>query len=524
MARTHIGLKSGDPRKQGMSARNLILVLGDQLSLNNPALSDADPACDHILLAEVTEEATYVRHNRHKLVLLFSAMRHFASRLKRKGFEVHYFQLGDDVSTLKSACKTVLDGHDFERVLVCQPGEYRLAHEFRQWPEALGVEVEVLADTRFLASLEAFDAWADGRKQLRMEYFYRDMRRQYDILMDGDKPCGDRWNYDNENRVGWRQQEDIPPRVNVEPDAVTAAVIEEVSAAFPDNPGDLSQFRLAVTQTGAERQFDWFCEHALSRFGTYQDALVEESPWVFHSLISMYLNCGLLDPLEVCRRVEQHWRNGDCELSAAEGFIRQVLGWREYIRGIYWRFMPDYADENFFGAERPLPDWFWSGETEMRCVSQAVRQSLDLGYAHHIQRLMVIGNFSLLTGLDVQSVCDWYLAVYIDAYEWVELPNTLGMALYADGGSMASKPYAASGKYIQKQGDHCKQCRFKPSKMTGEDACPFNSLYWRFIDRQSDKLENNPRMGLIMANWKKRNPDDKTAILKWADHCLDRHA
>jgi len=407
-------------------------------------------------------------------------------------------------------------------VHVCAPGEYRLAEAMADWSVSLGVPVTLHEDTRFLASSEDFSRWAAGRKQLRMEYFYRDMRKRYGVLLDGAEPCGGKWNYDAENRAGWRNQVSIPDRPDVPPDEITRQVIKEVGERFPDNPGDLSQFRLAVTHGDAQVQFDWFCEHALDNFGTYQDALPEESPWVFHSLISMYLNCGLLEALPLCQQVESAWRRGQCSLAAAEGFIRQILGWREYVRGIYWLFMPEYATRNTFDARRPLPDFFWTGDTDLRCLHRALQQSLDLGYAHHIQRLMVIGNFALLAGLDVDSVCAWYLAVYVDAYEWVELPNTAGMALYADDGAMASKPYAASGKYIQKQGNHCKQCRYNPGKTTGEDACPYNSLYWSFIDRNEQRLSTNARMGLILGNWRKRDPLEKQAVVDWAESLLQR--
>lgn len=505
-----------------MILRNLILVLGDQLSVQNPALCAADPATDHVLLAEVEQEASYVRHNRHKMVLLFSAMRHFAAKLRGLGFTVHYVEIGDGVTSLEAACAQTLMDSEFDRLVTCRPGEHRLLAAMETWTARLGLPVELLEDTRFLASHADFSSWAKGRKQLRMEYFYREMRKRYGLLLDDGEPCGGKWNYDSENRTGWRNQIDIPPRPDVRPDALTAQVIAEVAARFPDNPGDLAQFRLAVTQEDAQAQFDWFCRFGLGSFGTYQDALPEESPWVFHSLISMYLNCGLLEPLEVCQRVELEYRAARCSLAAAEGFIRQILGWREYVRGIYWQFMPEYGERNTFNARRPLPDFFWTGDTDLRCLQRALSQSLSLGYAHHIQRLMVIGNFALLAGLDVASVCDWYLGVYVDAYEWVELPNTAGMALYADEGAMASKPYAASGKYIQKQGNHCKHCRYNPAKTTGEDACPYNSLYWHFIDRNADRLSGNPRMGLIMGNWRKRDEADKKAIVAWAETLLSR--
>lgn len=499
----------------------LVLVLGDQLSLANPALRAADPSRDLVVLAEVAEEAGYVPHNRHKIALIFSAMRHFRDELRQRGFQVRYFTLADGLPSLEAALVQALKDTPCAALRVCEPGEYRLRQAMAGWKEALGVPVEVLEDSRFLASHAEFRAWAKGRKQLRMEYFYRDMRRKHGILLEVDgKPAGDRWNFDQENRVGWRGQEAIPERRQLPRDDCTRAVLAEVAEEFPDNPGDLQRFNYACTAAEAEAEFDWFCQHALPHFGSYQDALVEDSPWVFHSKISMYLNIGLLEPQPLCASVEQAWRDGVCSLATAEGFIRQILGWREYVRGIYWLTMPEYKERNTFAARAPLPAFFWTGETDLRCLQRALRQTLDLGYAHHIQRLMVIGNFALLAGLDVKAVCDWYLAVYVDAFEWVELPNTLGMALYADDGLMASKPYAASGKYIQRQGDHCKECKYSPAKMTGEGACPFNALYWHFIDRHLDFLGANPRMGLITANWRKRAPAERKAIIDWADRSL----
>jgi deoxyribodipyrimidine photolyase-related protein len=505
-----------------MNDSRLILVLGDQLSLYNPALQAARVGTDIIVMAEVHEEANYVPHNRHKIALIFSAMRHFRDTLCDRGHIVHYYEYGQGLASLAKVLEAELATSNCARLVVCEPGEYRLRKSMEQWNTAHGVEVDILDDSRFLCSVHDFNTWADTQKGLRMEFFYRRMRSRYGLLLqESGKPCGDRWNYDSENRKGWRNQEDIPERPAIERDAITCEVLDLVEREFPDNPGDLARFNFAVTSKQAQAQLDWFCEQELANFGIYQDALAEESPWLFHSLVSMYLNIGLLEPLSVCRQVEQAWRDGKCDLAAAEGFIRQVLGWREYIRGVYWRLMPDYKDNNHFLAHRALPDWFWSGATDMRCLSRALTQSLDLGYGHHIQRLMVIGNFALLAGLDVEAVCEWFLAVYVDAFEWVELPNTLGMALHADGGIMASKPYAASGKYIQKQGNHCAQCRYSPSKTTGKDACPYNSLYWRFIDLHRDKLERNGRMGLILNNWKKRSESDQRAIIDWGERTLE---
>jgi len=505
-----------------VSDPRLVLVLGDQLSLKNPALVAARPGIDTVLLAEVAEEAGYVRHNRHKIVLIFAAMRHFAATLRDAGFEVVYLTLDRGIDSLLAAVASTLKATPaLTAVHCCEPGEYRLCEAMQGWQESLGRPVTVHDDSRFLASHRDFERWAEGRKQLRMEYFYREMRKRYDLLMDEQgKPEGGQWNYDADNRSGWRNQAQVPDRPSNTPDALTREVMAEVAACFPDNPGDLAQFRLAVTAEAAQADFHWFCDNALGQFGTFQDALAEESLWLYHGLVSMYLNIGLLEPLDVCREIEDRWRAGQCKLSDAEGFIRQVLGWREYVRGIYWLHMPGYRDLNTFNAERPLPDWFWSGDTDMRCLSRALRQSLDHGYAHHIQRLMVIGNFALLAGLDARAVCDWYLAVYADAFEWVELPNTLGMALYGDGGIVASKPYAASGKYIQRQGNHCASCRYDPAKTTGEGACPYNALYWHFIDRHAEELARNSRMGLITGGWRKRKAADREAILAWAEQTL----
>ena len=501
----------------------LILVLGDQLDVAHGALKEARPGVDTVLMAEVAEEASYVRHNRHKIAFIFSAMRHFRDDLRERGFEVLYYPYEAGIQSLLQAVCSALENTNAKVVRCGEPGEYRLLQEMRQW--RLELPLELVEDDRFLAAQKDFVAWAEGRKQLRMEYFYRVMRRKYTILLDENgKPEGGKWNYDSENRRGWRNKDSLPSRALPEIDGITEEVIELVSREFPDHPGNLDLFYLGVTAAQAESQLHWFIENGLPKFGQYQDAMAEESPWLFHSLVSMYLNVGLLNPLETCHAVEAAWREGCCDLASAEGFIRQVLGWREFVRGIYWMTAPDYANRNSLGADRPLPEWFWSGNTELRCLEVALRQTLDLGYAHHIQRLMVIGNFALLTGLDVRQVCNWYLAVYVDAFEWVELPNTLGMALHADGGLMASKPYAASGKYIQRQGNHCATCRFSPAKMTGEGACPFNSLYWHFIDRNLGEFSNNTRMALALKNWQRKSDEEQRDIVRWADGELERLA
>ncbi len=506
-----------------MKDSKVILVLGDQLTQERGALAHARPGVDRIVMAEVADEAGYVRHNRHKIVLIFAAMRHFCEELRAAGHDVSYFTYDQGVGSLSEAVDKARTDLPDATVHCTEPGEYRVQALLEAWSAEQAVPFSWHRDDHFLSDRESFGAWAEGRKQLRMEYFYRDMRRRYKLLVDDDdKPEGGRWNYDQENRKGWRSQEAVPPLPPVPRSAELQAVIDLVEGEFPDNPGDLTTFNFAVTAEHAAAQLDDFVTHRLGQFGRFQDALADDEPWLFHSLISMYLNIGLLDPLETCRRVESAFQAGLCDLASAEGFIRQVLGWREYVRGIYWLAMPEYAERNSLATDQPLPAWFWDADVDMRCMQKAISQSLDLGYAHHIQRLMVIGNFALLTGLDVRAVCDWYLAVYVDAFEWVELPNTLGMALHGDGGLMASKPYAASGKYIQRQGDHCKQCRYNPAKVTGEEACPYNSLYWAFLNKHQDSFSKNPRMGLALKNWQRKEPEDQRAILEWAAQVQQR--
>ncbi|AQA18214.1 cryptochrome/photolyase family protein [Halioglobus japonicus] len=494
----------------------LILVLGDQLTLDRAALADARPGMDTVLMAEVADEANYTKHNRHKLAFIFAAMRHFRDELQARGFTVEYLTLDDNIDSLCDALDQVWNQEHFAEVVCCEPGEFRVQSLLDAWSTRRAVPLKWTTDDRFLCDRDTFDDWASGRKQLRMEYFYRLMRRRYSVLMEGDKPAGGQWNYDKENRKGWRNKHTPPPLCASENDPVLDEVISLVNRRFPDNPGDLDTFHWAVTRPQALQRLQHFASYCLPLFGTYQDAMAEDFPWLYHSLLSPYLNVGLLDPLEVCEAVEDAWREGHCELSAAEGFIRQILGWREYVRGIYWYSMPEYAQRNGLEASAPLPAFFWNADTDLHCLHKALDQSLQLGYAHHIQRLMVIGNFALLTGLDVAEVCDWYLGVYIDAFEWVELPNTLGMALSGDNGLMASKPYAATGKYIQRQGDHCKHCRYKPTQTTGDGACPYNSLYWAFLHRHEVRFSNNPRMGLAMRNWQRKPESEQTAILAWA--------
>jgi deoxyribodipyrimidine photolyase-related protein len=477
----------------------LILVLGDQLTETLPAISDAVKSKDTILMAEVREEATYVKHHKKKIAFLFSAMRHFARRLRDENFNVNYVHYTDSANKgdLLAQVKHALSEKDFDEVKVTMPGEYRLLKSIEQWENVLGIPVTICEDNRFLSTPQEFTDWAEGKKQLRMEFFYREMRRKHNVLMDGKNPIGGKWNYDAQNRESMPETHKVPKHTTFDIDDITSDVIELVKNEFSDHFGDIDNFHFAVTREDALSVLNTFIEERLPNFGQYQDAMVEGKPWLYHSHIAFYLNCGLLTPKEAIQAAEQAFHAGQVPLNSAEGFIRQILGWREYVRGFYWHFMPNLKTDNYFNNARSLPSFFWDAQTNMNCMRQCIKETQQNAYAHHIQRLMVIGNFSLLTELSPEEVQAWYLLVYADAYEWVELPNVAGMILYSDGGNLASKPYVASGSYINKMSNYCKNCGYQVSKKTGPKACPFNYLYWHFIDKHKEKLSNNHRMAMI---------------------------
>ncbi len=500
------------------TVRNIVLVLGDQLSPGLSSLAAGDPARDLVLMCEVMEEARYVRHHKKKIILLFSAMRHFAEELKRLGWRVAYTRLEDSGNTgsFTAEVERAVSAHRPERIVVTEPGEWRVLEAVRSWSTRFHVPVDVLPDTRFVCASSEFAQWAKDRKQLRMEYFYREMRRKTGLLMDGKEPAGGAWNFDHDNRKPAKADLFMPEPMHFQQDAITRDVVRLVKTRFADHFGDAEPFWFAVTRADAEAAFDHFVDRSLARFGDYQDAMLTGERFLYHSIVSMYLNCGLLDPLAMCRKVEAAYRAGRVPLNAAEGFIRQVIGWREYVRGIYWLKMPAYAASNALDAQRPLPDFYWTGETKMTCVREAVTQTREEAYAHHIQRLMVTGNFALLAGISPQALHAWYLAVYADAFEWVELPNTIGMSQFADGGLLASKPYAASGAYINRMSDYCGSCAYDVKQRTGPEACPFNALYWDFIARHAIRIKSNPRMAQMVRTYDKFADAEKVRIAESA--------
>lgn len=490
----------------------LILILGDQLSPALASLRQWQPG-DLVLLAEVQAEASYVGHHQHKIILIFSAMRHLSQSLRAQGLSVQYLDYQQKLASLYEAVALTLQQYpELDTVLLTEPAEYRLSAEIAGWSERLQKKVAVLEDDRFIASHSMFQSWAKGRSQFRMEYFYREMRRYTGLLMQGHEPVGGKWNYDADNRKACPPDLVFPEPKAIPPDAITSEVMALVSSQFASNIGDAANFQLAVTGREARVVFLDFVQRQLPLFGQYQDAMVLDQPFLFHSICSMYLNIGLLDARWMCQKVAAAYQEGKVPLNAAEGFIRQIIGWREYVRGLYWLLMPQYKERNQLAAKRPLPSFYWHGNTKMRCMQQAIGHTIRHAYSHHIHRLMITGNFALLAGLSVREVTDWYLAVYADAFEWVELPNTLGMALFADGGVLASKPYAASGNYIQRMSNYCQHCHYQVKTVTGALACPFNALYWDFLDRNQPQLSNNARLQLAYQQWRRKTDSEQQAI------------
>jgi deoxyribodipyrimidine photolyase-related protein len=493
----------------------LIPILGDQLSHGISSLRGADPRDTIVLMMEVADETTYVRHHKQKLVYILSAMRHHAAALRKAGWTVDYVRLDDPANTgsFTGEIARAVERHTPDRIVVTEAGEWRVQAMLDSWETLFGLPVEIRGDDRFIASHAEFDAWADdGRKALTIEFFYRDMRRKTGLLMDGSKPAGGRWNFDKENRKPAKADLLMPRPLSFAPDAVTEAVIDLVTARFQGTTGSLDGFDYAVTREDAERQADIFFTHALPQFGDYEDAMVTGERHLWHSILSPYINSGLLDPLDLCRRAEAEYRAGRAPLNSVEGYIRQIIGWREFMRGVYWYEGPDYPRSNYLRHTRKLPAFYWTGDTDLNCLKQVIGQTLETAHAHHIQRLMVTGNFALLIGADPFAVHTWYLEVYLDAYEWVEAPNTVGMSQFADGGIVGTKPYVSSGAYINKMSDYCAACRYDVKQRTGPDACPFNSLYWDFLARHRDKLGENGRLFGPYRSWDRFSDESQQEI------------
>ncbi|MDO9284768.1 MAG: cryptochrome/photolyase family protein [Aquabacterium sp.] len=499
--------------------RHLVLVLGDQLDLDAAAFDDFDAAHDAVWMAEVAEEATHVWSSQPRTVMFLAAMRHFAAALRAAGRPLQYTRLDDPTNhgSLPAQLRADIARLRPTGLVMTAPGDWRVLQAIRGLAQAHGLPLDIREDRHFYGSVREFAAHARGRKSLRMEYFYREMRKRHGVLMQGtagDQPEGGQWNFDADNReaFGAAGPGAVPPRAVFAPDAITREVITLVEQRFATHPGRLVDFAWPVTRVQALVALQRFIAERLPLFGRYQDAMWPGEPWLYHAHLAAALNLKLLHPREVVDAAVAAYRAGAAPLAGVEGFVRQILGWREYVRGINWTRMPGYAELNALQAHEDLPAWYWTGATDMACLRDAIAQTLQHGHAHHIQRLMVTGLFALMYGVQPQQVHAWYLAVYVDAVEWVELPNTLGMSQYADGGLMASKPYVATGKYIQRMSPHCKGCRYDPALRTGAKACPFTTLYWDFLMRHDTTLATNPRMALQVKNVARLDEAQKQAI------------
>ena len=508
----------------------LIWILGDQLLPDHPLLSS--PAKDRCVgMIESAPRAGHLHYHQQKLTLLYAAMRHHAASLKMSGHRVLYRRLTDGARQdgYPEVLKAWIQKHQITEIHLLDPNEYDTAQSLSALSKKLGISIQTHRSPQFLVPREDFAAWAKGKKHLLMEAHYRRLRAEKNILMTPKgQPEGGDWNLDDQNRRTFREfakeKPKIPPLPTLEKDPVVREAAADVAKCFPDHPGQAADLWVPATREGAREWLKHFIQTRLGSFGPWEDTMVEGEAVLFHSVLSPFLNLGLLTPLECIQAAEKAYRQGKAPLNSVEGFIRQILGWREFIHGLYWLKMPEYKKVNFLGADRPLPRWAYDGKTEMRCVSQAVTGAIDRAYNHHIQRLMVLGNYFLLGGYEPSAVLRWYTEMYLDAYDWVMVPNVLGMILFADGGWFATKPYAAGAAYQEKMGNHCTNCRFDPKKKEGPDACPFHSLYWNFYGQHAAKFRSNPRIGMMVAMWEKKSAADKSRIRAEAEKFLKAQA
>lgn len=502
--------------------RNLVVVLGDQLDFDSPALNGFDPKFDLIWMAEVKYESTHVPSSKHRIVLFLSAMRHFAQEITQKRWPLEYKALedSDNAGTITGELTKAILTHSPSQVILTQPGDYRVLKDIESTCKELEVNLRILTDTHFFTEIEDFLAHSKSRKQLRMEFWYRELRKKFNILMENGEPSGGQWNFDSENResFGKKGPPPTPKPYRRSPDRITAEVIELVERIYPTHVGDLSNFAWPVTRAEALQALSEFIDERLQMFGQFEDAMWTNEPWLYHSHVSSSLNLKLLNPREVVKAAENAYLTGKAPISSVEGFIRQILGWREFVRGIYWTKMPGYLELNSLEAKYPLPSYYWTAETQMKCMRECLSQTFKYGYAHHIQRLMVLGLYTLMYGVDPRKVHEWFLSVYVDAVEWVELPNTLGMSQFGDGGIIASKPYIASGKYIQRMSNYCTGCKYDPGISVGENACPMTTLYWDFLIQHKNLLSKNPRMGMQIKNLARLDNKKTIAIQKAAEN------
>ena len=506
-----------------MIEKRLVLVLGDQLDINSSLLIGFDPSTSEVLMVESQHESDYVWSHKAKIAFFLSAMRHFAEELRRRDIPLTYIK--ESNLSIEQAIRLQIQEKCITHLVCVEPGEWRLKKALEALASDLNVKLIVHEDTHFYCTINEFQQWAADKKELRLEYFYRYMRKKHHILIDqASQPEGGAWNYDDQNRRAYSKNGPglINDPLKFEPDDITREVFDFVEQQYPSHPGSLEQFSWPVTRGQALMALDHFVNHRLESFGTYQDAMWKETPFGWHSLLSAALNLKLLNPREVIEQVLDVYQHDSVTLATVEGFIRQILGWREFVRGVYYLDMPNMKKANHYDHQQPLPKWYWTGQTQMNCMKDAVGQTLKYGYAHHIQRLMITGNFALLAEVLPEEVSDWYLGIYVDAIEWVELPNVIGMALFANGGRFTSKPYVASGAYVKRMSNYCDRCQYKPELRYGDQACPMTTLYWNFLIKHQETFNQNPRTRLMTANLSKIALEDQKLIQVHAKSILDR--
>lgn len=505
-----------------MNINTLRLILGDQLNQQHSWYSEINDDVLYVLM-EIKPESEYVTHHIQKVLGIFAAMRNFSDWLKSENHHVRYWKINDEdnLESFKENLYQLKDIYNIKRLEIQAPDEWRLDQLLDEIGEEFN-EFNKVSTEHFYTKRNSLKKFFSDRKAVVMEYFYRDLREQENILIENGKPIGGQWNFDKENRNKLPKNHQPPKPILMKHDL--SSIQNELVKAGIKTIGRVNakEFIWPINRTEALEVFDYFLENLLENFGTFQDAMSQEYWSIYHSRISFAMNLKLISPREVVEKTEKYWRDNQDKISIAqcEGFIRQILGWREFMRGIYWWKMPDFSEQNFLNAKRNLPEYFWTGKTKMNCLKQAIKQSLDFGYAHHIQRLMVTGNFALLCGINPDEVDEWYLGIYVDAFEWVEITNTRGMSQFADGGVVATKPYCSSASYIKKMGDYCSNCHYQHQNKLGEKACPFNSLYWNFLDQHQEKLKNNHRMRMMYRVWDKMK-NDQVEILKQAQQYLN---
>ncbi len=505
--------------------RTLRLLLGDQLNHKHSWFDDPNEDIIYFM-AEMRQETDYVKHHIQKIVAFFDSMSNFATYLKERGNEVIYYQLDDEENRqdLAKNLKQLIKKHNIKKLEYQLPDEYRLDQQLKKICSALDIETEAFDTEHFLTKREDLSQFYEGKKEMTMEYFYRDMRKKHDVMMVNSKnPEGGKWNFDKSNRKKWKGEPKIPHERGFSKDV--RKIAERIKNAGVDTFGNINpmDFNWPTSREDCLHVLNYFCKNLLVHFGDYQDAMDPDQAYLYHSRLSFAMNSKMLHPKEVIESVIDYWHDhhNTIDISQVEGFVRQILGWREYMRGIYWKEMPAYAKKNKLGNKNALPDFYWTAQTKMNCLHHAIRQSLDHAYSHHIQRLMITGNYALLTQTHPDEVDEWYLGIYIDAIQWVEITNTRGMSQFADGGLVATKPYFSSGSYINKMSNYCGSCTYSVNKKTGQDACPFNSLYWHFLDEKRKYFEHNQRMNMMMAVLDKKDKIDLEALKKRAVHIIE---